>query len=435
MKVLVVGGGGREHALCRCLARSPRRPAVFCAPGNAGIAQDATCLPEVAADDLDAVVGACHAHAIDLVVVGPEAPLVAGLADRLEAAGFAVAGPGAAAARLEGSKGFMKAVAAEAGVPTARHATFDDAAAAKAHIRARGAPCVVKADGLAAGKGVLLCETEGAALAAVDSLMTDRRFGEAGAVVVVEDWLEGEEASAFALCDGTTAVWLGAAQDHKRVGEGDTGPNTGGMGAYAPAPVVDDAMARRIMEGIMQPVVDAMAARGTPFRGVLFAGLMIDATGPRLLEINVRFGDPECQVLLARLDSDLLDLLEAAAHGRLAEAPPPRWRPEAALVVVMAARGYPYAYEKGTAIGGIEAAEAIQGVTVFHAGTTRNPGGTLLAAGGRVLGVTARGGTVAQARNRALAAVDVIVWPEGFCRRDIGWRAIAREPEQTDRAP
>ncbi|MBB4286423.1 phosphoribosylamine--glycine ligase [Roseospira goensis] len=427
MKVLVVGGGGREHALCEAIARSPRCDGLWCAPGNAGIAAVATCLPQVKATDLDALLDACRARAIDLVVVGPEAPLVAGLVDRLAAAGIAAVGPTAAAARLEGSKAFMKAVLAEAGVPTARFAPFTDAAAAKAHIKDRGAPCVVKADGLAAGKGVLLCETEGEALAAIDSLMTDRTFGAAGDTIVVEDWVQGEEASFFALCDGATAIPLGAAQDHKRVGEGDTGPNTGGMGAYAPAPVVDTAMAARIMAEIVQPTVDAMAAQGTPFKGVLFAGLMIDGTGPKVLEFNVRFGDPECQALLARLDSDLLELLDAAAHGRLDQVAPPRWRDQVALTVVMAARGYPGAYETGTVIGGLDAAAAVAGVTVVHAGTRAGPDGTVLATGGRVLGITALGDSVRQAQARAHAAVDALDWPEGFCRRDIGWRAIARE--------
>jgi phosphoribosylamine--glycine ligase len=426
MRVLVIGGGGREHALCRAIAASPRCAGLWCAPGNAGIAADATCLPEVGAEDIEAILTACRHHTIDLVVVGPEAPLVAGLVDRLEAAGIAAVGPSAAAARLEGSKAFMKAVLAEAGVPTARHAAFATADEARAHVRQRGAPCVVKADGLAAGKGVLMCEDEGEALAAIDALMTDRAFGVAGETVVIEDWLDGEEVSAFALCDGTTAVWMGAAQDHKRVGEGDTGPNTGGMGAYAPAPVVDEAMRDHIMATIIQPTVDAMAARGTPFKGVLFAGLMVGADGARVLEFNVRFGDPECQVLLARLGSDLLDLLAAAAVGRLADVEPPRWRDDlAALVVVMAARGYPGAYEKGSVIRGLAEAGATEGVSILHAGTTAGPDGAILATGGRVLGVTATGATVAQARARAHAAIDRLDWPEGFCRRDIGWRALA----------
>ncbi|MQX35741.1 phosphoribosylamine--glycine ligase [Roseospira navarrensis] len=427
MNILVVGGGGREHALCWAVARSPRCKGLWCAPGNAGIAAVATCLPDVAAEDLDGILAACRAHAIDLVVVGPEAPLVSGLVDRLEAAGIAVLGPTAAAARLEGSKAFMKQVLARAKVPTARFEAFSDAEAAKAHVRERGAPLVVKADGLAAGKGVLMCETEDEALAAVDTMLSDRAFGAAGASIVIEDWLRGEEASVFALCDGETAVSLGAAQDHKRVGEGDTGPNTGGMGAYAPAPVVDPVMEQRIMTEIVQPTVDAMAAAGTPFKGILFAGLMIDDTGPKVLEFNVRFGDPECQALMVRLASDLVDLLEAAAHGTLEDAPLPRWRDEAALVVVMAARGYPGAYEKGTGIGGLDAADAVEGVTVFHAGTKAGADGAVLATGGRVLGVTARGASVAEAQGRAHAAIDRLDWPEGFCRRDIGWRAIQRE--------
>jgi len=427
MNVLVVGGGGREHALCWALARSPRCTGVWCAPGNVGLAAVATCLPDVGAEDLDAIMEACRTHAIDLVVVGPEAPLVAGLVDRLEAAGILAFGPSAAAARLEGSKGFMKDVLAWAGVPTAGFAVFSDAEAAKAHVKECGAPLVVKADGLAAGKGVLMCETEDEALAAVDAMLSDRAFGNAGSSIVIEDWLRGEEASFFAVCDGTTAVSLGAAQDHKRVGEGDTGPNTGGMGAYAPAPIVDPVMEQRIMTEIIQPTVDAMAAAGAPFKGILFAGLMIDEAGPKVLEFNVRFGDPECQALMVRLDSDLLDLLEAAAQGRLKEAPLPRWRDEAALVVVMAAKGYPGAYEKGSVIGGLDAAGAVAGVTVFHAGTKAGPDGAVLSVGGRVLGITARGASVAEAQVRAHVAIDRLDWPEGFCRRDIGWRAIARE--------
>jgi len=427
MNVLVVGGGGREHALCWALARSPRCTGLWCAPGNAGLGAVATCLPDVGVEDLDAIMEACRTHAIDLVVVGPEAPLVAGLVDRLEAAGIPAFGPSAAAARLEGSKGFMKDVLAWAGVPTAGFAVFSDAEAAKAHVKECGTPLVVKADGLAAGKGVLMCETEAEALAAVDAMLSDRAFGDAGRSIVIEDWLRGEEASFFALCDGTTAVSLGAAQDHKRVGEGETGPNTGGMGAYAPAPIVDPVMEQRIMTEIIQPTVDAMAAAGTPFKGVLFAGLMIDEGVPKVLEFNVRFGDPECQALMVRLDSDVLDLLEAAAHGRLKDAPLPLWRDEAALVVVMAAKGYPGAYEKGSVIGGLDAAGAVAGVTVFHAGTKAGPDGAVLAVGGRVLGITARGASVAEAQVRAHVAIDRLDWPEGFCRRDIGWRAIARE--------
>ncbi|KAA5605088.1 phosphoribosylamine--glycine ligase [Roseospira marina] len=427
MNILVVGGGGREHAVCWALRRSARCGGLWCAPGNAGIASVAACLPDVGAEDLDGILSACATHAIDLVVVGPEAPLVAGLVDRLEAAGIAAVGPSAAAAQLEGSKAFMKAVLDRAGVPTARFQAFTDAEAAKAYVMETGAPLVVKADGLAAGKGVLMCETESEALAAVDAMLSEGAFGAAGAAIVIEEWLRGEEASVFALCDGTTAVSLGAAQDHKRVGEGDTGPNTGGMGAYAPAPVVDPAMELRIMTEIVQPTIDAMAAAGTPFKGILFAGLMIDDAGPKVLEFNVRFGDPECQALMVRLDGDLLDLLEAAAHGRLEDGPLPRWRDEAALVVVMAADGYPGAYQKGSVIGGLDAAGAVDGVTVFHAGTKAGPDGAVLAAGGRVLGVTALGASVAEAQARAHAAIDRLDWPEGFCRRDIGWRAIARE--------
>ena len=424
MRVLVVGSGGREHALCWALAASPLCDALFCAPGNAGIAREASCLP-VGAEDIDGLLAACQVNQIDFVVVGPEAPLVAGLVDRLEEAGIKAFGPSAAAAALEGSKGFMKDLCANYGIPTAAYGRFTEAEAAKAYIRETGAPIVVKADGLAAGKGVIIAETLEEALAAVDAAMHDGAFGAAGRELVVEEFLRGEEASFFALVDGEAALPLIAAQDHKRVGEGDTGPNTGGMGAYSPAAVVDDAMAARVMAEIVAPTVAAMKAEGMPYRGVLFAGLMIDESGPKLLEYNVRFGDPECQVLMARLKSDLLPALVACADGVLGSMDL-RWHAEAAMVVVMAARGYPGSYEKGSVIGGLEEAGAEEAVTIFHAGTKAGPDGAVLANGGRVLGVTALGPDIAAARDRAYAAVDRIDWPEGFCRRDIGWRALGR---------
>ncbi len=423
MRILVVGSGGREHALCWSLAASPLTSTLYCAPGNAGIAEEAECVP-IAAEDVDALVAFAEARRIDLVVVGPEAPLVLGLVDRLERAGIKAFGPSAAAARLEGSKAFMKALCARYGIPTAAWRRFDDAAAAKVHIAEVGAPVVVKADGLAAGKGVVVAGSVAEAQAAVDEMLTARRFGAAGETIVVEECLEGEEASFFALVDGRHALPLASAQDHKRVGDGETGPNTGGMGAYSPAPAVSEAVAQQVMDRIIEPTVAAMAAEGAPFRGVLYAGLMLTADGPRLLEFNVRFGDPECQVLCVRLMSDLLPALLAARDGVLGSFHL-RWLDKAALCVVMAAKGYPGAHARGGVIGGLERAAALPDVTIFHAGTTPGPEGRVLASGGRVLGVTALGDTIAAARRRAYEAVDLIDWPDGFCRRDIGWRALA----------
>lgn len=421
MRVLVVGSGGREHALCWAIAASPLVDVLYCAPGNAGIAREATCVP-IAIDDLDGIVAFARDQRIDFVVVGPEAPLVAGLVDRLDAAGVRSFGPNAAAAALEGSKAFTKDFCSRHAIPTAAYGRFTNADAAKAYIRAHGAPIVVKADGLAAGKGVIVAESVEDAVAAVDAMMADRTFGEAGAEVVVEEFMEGEEASFFALTDGTAVLPLAGAQDHKRVGDGDVGPNTGGMGAYSPAPVVDEAMAARVMREIVEPTVAGMAAEGRPFKGVLYAGLMITASGPRLIEYNVRFGDPECQALMLRLKSDLLPALVAVADAQLSHVDL-RWHPETALCVVMAAEGYPSGYRKGTVIGGVDAAEA-DGAVVFHAATARDREGRLIASGGRVLGVTALGADAAEARARAYAAVDRIDWPGGFCRRDIGWRAV-----------
>ena len=422
MNILVVGGGGREHALCWALAASPLTDALFCAPGNGGIAEVATCI-DIDVMDVDGLLGFCRSEEIEFVVVGPEAPLVAGLVDQLEDAGVKAFGPTAAAAVLEGSKAFTKDLCARAGIPTAAYKRFTDAGAAKAYIAAQGAPIVVKADGLAAGKGAIVCETVGEADAAVDEILGGR-FGAAGAEIVVEAFLEGEEASFFALCDGKTALPLATAQDHKRVGDGDTGPNTGGMGAYSPAPVMTAALCETVMQRIVQPTLEAMAAEGRPYKGVLYAGLMITRHGPQLIEYNVRFGDPECQALLPRLMSDLLPALLAARDGVL-DRFDLRWYPETALTVVMAARGYPGDYDKGGEIKNLGAAGELPDVTIFHAGT-RAEAGRIYANGGRVLGVTALGGDVAEAQARAYEAVDVIDWPGGFCRCDIGWRAIER---------
>ncbi|MCH8112533.1 MAG: phosphoribosylamine--glycine ligase [Proteobacteria bacterium] len=420
MRVLVVGSGGREHALCWALGASPICDFLACAPGNGGIAEVATCI-DIGVMDFDRLISYCRDEAIEFVVVGPEAPLAAGLVDRLDAAGINSFGPRANAAILEGSKGFTKDLCAKHGIPTGRYGRFSEGGPAKAFAAELGAPVVVKADGLAAGKGVVIAQTLGEAESAIDAILGGQ-FGEAGAELVVEEFLEGEEASFFALVDGEHVLPLASAQDHKAVGEGDTGPNTGGMGAYSPAPIVAETMAGDIMTRIIRPTVAAMAAEGRPFKGVLYAGLMITAQGPQLLEYNVRFGDPECQVLMPRLKSDLLPLLLAASDGVLNHVDA-RWYDEAALCVVMAAKGYPGAYDKGTPIGGLAEAAAMEGVTIFQAGTAKGDEG-LVATGGRVLGVTALGGTVAVAQHRAYAAVDLIDWPGGFCRRDIGWRAV-----------
>ena len=420
MRVLVVGSGGREHALCWALAASPLCDLLACAPGNGGIAEVATCV-DIGVMDFDRLITYCRDEAIEFVVVGPETPLAAGLVDRLDAAGIKAFGPRANAAILEGSKGFTKDLCARHGIPTGRYGRFAGAGAAKTFAAELGAPVVIKADGLAAGKGVVIAQTLQEAESAIDAML-DGQFGEAGAKLVVEEFLEGEEASFFALVDGEHVLPLASAQDHKTVGEGDTGPNTGGMGAYSPAPVVTETLAEDIMARIIRPTVVAMAAEGRPFKGVLYAGLMITAQGPQLLEYNVRFGDPECQVLMPRLKSDLLLLLLAASDGVLDHVDA-RWYDEAALCVVLAASGYPGAYDTGTPIGGLDAASSMEDVTIFHAGTARGDDG-LVATGGRVLGVTALGDTVAVAQRKAYAAVDQIDWREGFCRRDIGWRAV-----------
>jgi phosphoribosylamine--glycine ligase len=421
MNILIVGGGGREHALAWAIAASPLCDRLFCAPGNAGIAREAECVA-VAGDDVDGLVRFSQDKKIDFVVVGPEAPLVGGLVDRLEAVGIKAFGPSAEAARLEGSKGFMKDFCARHGIPSAAYARFAKPRSAKAYIRDRGAPIVVKADGLAAGKGVTVAQTIGQAEAAVDAAMGARAFGEAGDEIVIEECLRGEEVSIFALADGENHLLLASAQDHKAVGEGDTGPNTGGMGAYSPAPIATPALVARIEQEIIAPSVAGMAEDGVPYRGVLFAGIMVTDEGPKLLEFNVRFGDPETQVLVMRLKSDLLPALIAAAEGGLGHFDL-RWHDNAALVVVMAAKGYPGVYAKGSEIKGVEEAGAGTGVMIFHAGT-RQEDGRLVAAGGRVLGVAGSGANVGEAQAAAYRAVDAIDWDQGFCRRDIGWRAV-----------
>ncbi len=415
MKVLVIGSGAREHALCWKLADSPLLTKLWCAPGNPGIAAHAERVI-IEVSDIPGLVAFARRAAIDLVVPGPEAPLVAGLADALAEAGIRCCGPSAAAAQLEGSKAFCKALAEEARIPTARWERFDRADEARAFVRRRGAPIVVKADGLAAGKGVTVASTEAEAEAAIAAMMEQGSLGAAGASVVIEECLSGPEVSLFALCDGADAIFLGAAQDYKRVGDGDTGANTGGMGAYAPVPAFPPAMAEAAMQAIIRPALAAMAARGMPYRGILFAGLMLTADGPKLIEFNVRFGDPECQVLMLRLRSDLLPALLAACDGELA-AYDVRWRDDAAVAVVIAARGYPGKPVRFAPIDGIEAAHA-GGAAVFHAGTTLRYG-ELASDGGRVLSVCARGPTIAAARAATYAAVDAIIFPDGFCRRDI----------------
>ncbi len=423
MNILLLGSGGREHALAWKIASSTLTDRLICAPGNAGIAREAECVALDIADHA-AVIACCKRHAIDLVVVGPEAPLVAGIVDDLVAEGIKAFGPSRLAARLEGSKGFTKDLCRANGIPTAAYERFTSTEPAKAYVRKQGMPIVIKADGLAAGKGVIIPEELAEAEAAID-MMFGGGLGQAGAEVVIEEFLVGEEASFFALCDGETAIPLASAQDHKRVGDGDTGPNTGGMGAYSPAPVMTPEMTARTMDEIVVPTMRAMKAMGSPYKGVLFAGLMITKEGPKLIEYNVRFGDPETQVLTLRLMSDIVPALIASCDGQLRSFDL-RWYPDAALTVVMAAKGYPGDYQRGSVIEGLEAAGGIEGVEIFHAGTKLD-GGKIVANGGRVLGVSARGKTVSQAQARAYAAVDRIEWPEGFCRRDIGWQAVKRE--------
>jgi phosphoribosylamine--glycine ligase len=419
MRILVVGSGGREHALAWAIAASPLVDRVYCAPGNAGIAEDAECVP-IATMDFSAMIAFSKKAAIDLVVVGPEAPLVAGLVDALEAEGIAAFGPSRAAAALEGSKGFVKDLCAREGIPTAAYRRFTDTTAAKAYVATQGAPIVVKADGLAGGKGVVVAQTLVEAHDAIDAALGGR-FGAAGAGIVVEEFLAGEEASFFALCDGTHALPLVAAQDHKRLGDGDTGPNTGGMGAYSPCAAVTPQIEGQVMERMILPTVRAMARTGRPFRGVLFAGLMLTGAGPKLLEYNVRFGDPECQALMMRLQSDLVPALLATRDGIL-DRIDLRWYDASSICVVMAANGYPEDPQRGGEIRGLAAAASDPDVKIFHAGTKREDS-RILADGGRVLGVAAAGGDLAAARERVYRAVDRIDWSGGFCRRDIGRRA------------
>jgi phosphoribosylamine--glycine ligase len=421
MNILILGSGGREHALAWAVKQNPKTDRLIVAPGNAGIAMLAECA-DVDILDGAAVVTFCEANAIDFVIVGPEAPLAAGVADACRAAGLLTFGPSAAAARLEASKAFTKEICDASGAPTAAYARFTEAAPARDYIRAQGAPIVVKADGLAAGKGVIVAMTENEALAAIDD-MFGGEFGTAGAEVVIEEFMDGEEASFFILTDGTNALPIGSAQDHKRVGDGDTGPNTGGMGAYSPAPVLTEALQQQAMDQIVLPTIREMARRGTPYQGVLYAGLMIKNGASRLVEYNCRFGDPECQVLMMRLGAQALDLLLACAEGQLEKARV-NWADDHALTVVMATRGYPGAYAKGSRIRGLEELPEDSRHMVFHAGTAQRDAG-IIASGGRVLNVTARGETLRDARDAAYAMVDRIDWPAGFCRRDIGWRALS----------
>jgi len=423
MNILLLGSGGREHALAWKIAGSPLADKLYCAPGNAGIAAVADCRPLDIMDN-DAVVALAKAERIDFVVVGPDNPLANGVVDALNAAGIKAFGPTAAAAQLEASKGFTKDLCAEHGIPTARYRRFTDAGAAKAYLTDHPVPVVIKADGLALGKGVVIAPTHADAAAEID-LMFGGAFGAAGHSIVIEEFMTGEEASFFALCDGETALPFGTAQDHKRVGDGDEGPNTGGMGAYSPASVMPPMMVDLVMARIIRPTLAAMKARGTPFKGVLYAGLMLTPDGPKLIEYNARFGDPETQVLMPRLKSDIVPLLLASADGALAHVDA-RWDERAALTVVVASEGYPGPVTKGAVIRHIEAAEKT-GAIVFHAGTARNTAGQIVANGGRVLNVTALGATVTAAQTAAYAAVAQIDWPEGFCRRDIGWREVARE--------
>jgi phosphoribosylamine--glycine ligase len=423
MNILLLGSGGREHALAWKMAASPLVDRLICAPGNAGIAREAECVALDIADH-GAVIAFCRENRIDLVVVGPEAPLCAGIVDDLESAGIKAFGPTRAAARLEGSKGFTKDLCRANGIPTAAYERFQSAAPAKAYLRTRGVPIVVKADGLAAGKGVVVAQSVAEAEAAID-MMFGGGLGQAGGEVVIEEFLTGEEASFFALCDGATAIALTTAQDHKRAFDGDQGPNTGGMGAYSPAPNIDDATSARVMVEIITPTLRAMQAMGAPYKGVLYAGLMITADGPKLIEYNARFGDPETQVLMLRLMSDLVPALLASRDGQL-KSFDLRWYPDPALTVVMAAKGYPGDYARGSVIEGLDDAAKVEGVEIFHAGTKAD-GDRILANGGRVLDVSAIGKTVREAQARAYEAISRIRWPEGFYRHDIGWRAVERE--------
>ncbi|WP_084862720.1 phosphoribosylamine--glycine ligase [Salibaculum halophilum] len=421
MNILILGGGGREHALAWAVLQNPKCDRLIVAPGNAGIAQIAEC-PVLDILDGPAVAGFCADNAVDLVIIGPEAPLAAGIADDLRAAGISVFGPSAEGSRLETSKSFTKTICSACGAPTAGYGHFTTAEAARAHVRDRGAPVVVKADGLAAGKGVIVAQDTATALAAIDDMFSGE-FGAAGAEVVIEEVMTGEEASYFVLCDGDTALPVGTAQDHKRAFDGDAGPNTGGMGAYSPAPVLTDAVAQKTMDEIVTPTLAELARRGTPYQGILYVGLMIEDGQPRLVEYNVRFGDPECQALMMRLGAQALDLMQACAEGRLHEMSV-NWAEDHAMTVVMAAKGYPGAYEKGSVINGLDDLPEDSAHMVFHAGTAWQDG-RIVADGGRVLNVTARGATLAEAQERAYGLIDRIDWPQGMYRSDIGWRALA----------
>ena len=422
MIVLVVGSGGREHALCTAIAKSPKCNKLFCAPGNAGIEKVANCV-DITAEDLPGIVKFAQERKVDLVVIGPEGPLINGLVDALTANGIKAFGPTKAAAHLEGSKAFMKDFFSKYNIPTAAYGRFCDFEKAANYITTMGTPIVVKASGPAAGKGVILCDSDEQAIHALEDIIKNRVFGEAGDEVVIEEFLEGEEVSFFALVEGNTVIPLVSAQDHKAAYDGDKGPNTGGMGAYSPAPIVTDALAKEIMDTIIWPTVNGMISEGRSYTGILYAGLMITEDGPKILEYNVRFGDPECQVLMARLESDIVEVFNAVACGKLKEVSL-SWRNQAALVVVMATKGYPGSYKKGSIIKGLPSTEFTDDVMVFHAGT-KSSEGKLLADGGRVLGITALGDSIREAQLKAYEVVDKIDWPQGFCRRDIGWRAIA----------
>ncbi len=419
--ILVIGGGGREHAMVRALKRSSQCGELFCSPGNGGIAQDATC---VSLDSHASIMAFCQKQQVDLVIIGPEQPLIDGLSDALREKGVATFAPSQAAAQVEASKTFTKSICDEAGIPTASYRAFTHYEEAREYLQQHAMPVVIKADGLAAGKGVVIAQHTEEALS-VAKQMLDGRFGDASRTIVIEEYLQGEELSFFALCDGKQAVAFGSAQDHKTAYDGDTGPNTGGMGTYSPAPVMTDALEQRIMQEIVQPALAELAKRGTPYQGILFVGLMIHDSAPTLIEFNARFGDPETQVILSRLQDDFVTLCLHAANGALPKVPV-RFSDEAALCVVMASNGYPGAYEKGSVINHLDNAAGLDNTTIYHAGTTREDG-QWIANGGRVLGVTATAPTVAQAQKRAYAAIDTIDWPQGFCRRDIGWRALEHE--------
>jgi phosphoribosylamine---glycine ligase len=423
MNILLIGSGGREHALTSALKRSPKLTKLYVSPGNAGIAADAECV-DLNCDDHNAVIDFCHKFAIEFVIIGPEQPLAGGLVDSLNAANIQVFGPTLAAAQLEASKAFTKEICYNYNIPTAASETFTDARSAQEYICTIPYPAVIKADGLAAGKGVIIAENAQQAHNAID-LMFSGKFGSAGSVVVIEEFLEGEEISFFALSDGTRAVAFGSAQDHKRVGDGDTGPNTGGMGTYSPAPLMNEALTKTVMETIINPTIRAMNDRGTPFKGMLFAGLMIVGGVPKLLEYNTRFGDPETQALMPRLESDLCEVLLATVNGTLGKVKL-SWNNKATVCVIMASQGYPDAYEKGSVIRGLDKAASVRDVTIFHAGT-KLQNGNYIADGGRVLGITASGNSFSEAQKLAYEAVDLIDWPEGFCRRDIGWRVLEQE--------